>query len=77
MRLSCIFVRWYDVADHDDPDAHLEGSMRKLSWAKTRMLGKKTLVAWYDVIDIERVIKPVFIQAHPTQQDCFFYNRFV
>lgn len=74
---SCLFVRWYDIADFNDSDSHLERSMRKLHWAETRKRGSRGACPWYDVVDIDRVIKPVFIQPHPTQRNHFFYNRFV
>ncbi len=76
---SCIFVRWYDLARHDRTDEHLSGSIRKLKWETTCMHrnGRTVQLPMYDVVEIDRVIKPAFIQPHPLQPDNFFYNRFV
>ena len=74
---SCMFVRWYDITEFDESDAHMERSMRKLRWAETSKRGSKTASPWYDVVDIDKVIRPVFIQLHPNQKNHFFYNRFV
>ena len=72
-----MFVRWYDITEFDESDAHMERSMRKLRWAETSKRGSKTASPWYDVVDIDKVIRPVFIQLHPNQKNHFFYNRFV
>ena len=72
--LQLAFVRWYETAECE-ADEELLG-MQKLKWAKRSVQGKHS-DAWYDVIDLEAIEKPVFLQPHPVQRNCWFYNHFV
>lgn len=74
---ECIFVRWYDVADFTASDRHLQGSYMKLKWESVRVPGSAAPQPRFDVVELDKVIKAVYIQPHPTQQDAFLFNRYV
>lgn len=69
---EAVFVRWYDKCDYNASDRHLQGSYQKLKWA-TDTAGQP----YYDVVELSKVLRAVYIQAHPLQEGIFFYNRFI
>ena len=74
---ECIFVRWYDVADFTAADRHLQGSFMKLKWEIVRVPGSTAPQPRFNVVELDKVIRAVYIQPHPTQHDAFFFNRYV
>ena len=69
---EAVLVRWYDKADYNASDRHLQVSFQKLRWAADAA-GRP----YYDVVELQKVLRAVYIQAHPGQEDVFFYNRFI
>lgn len=72
---ECIFVRWYDVADFDESDRHLSGPFVKLKWESVKLLGSNVAEPRYDVVELAKIVKAVYIQPHPSKEGVFFYNR--
>ena len=50
--------------------------MQRLQWACTAVAGKLGQ-PWYDVVQLDRICKPIFLQPHPGRKGFFFYNHFV
>ena len=70
------FVRWYDAAGRRN---RRTGSltMQHLRWATTKARHGGPEVPYYDVIDVDQIIRPVYIQPDPVEDGFFFYNHFV
>ena len=66
----CAFVRWLCEAEEG------ELPMQRLRWATTTSPSGAT-IAWYDVIDICSIRGPVLLQEDPTEDDHFYYNKYV
>ena len=74
---QCAFVRWLQSAPDD---AYDELQLQRLPWETTRLptLRSQTRpVPHYDVIEVNRIIKPVFLQRQPSDHSFSFYNDFV
>lgn len=74
---ECIFVRWYDVAAFDRSDEHLRGPFVKLRWETIKLPGSNVVEPRYDVVELAKIVKAVYIQPHPNKKGVFFYNRTV
>ena len=64
------FVRWLCEAEEG------ELPMQRLRWATTTSPSGAT-IAWYNVIDICSIKGPVLLQEDPTEDDYFYYNKYV
>ena len=76
---SCALVRWLErVPDRrlsvDFPFVRLkwEVSVRGVQQPRSGSVNGR-----YDVIAVNRIVRPVFLQSHPLQPGVFFYNHFV
>ena len=77
MLRECALVRWLQSAPDD---AYDELQLQRLTWETTRLptlRGQTRPVPHYDVIEVNRIIKPVFLQRQPSDHSYFFYNEFV
>ena len=50
--------------------------MQHLKWATIQERGGRK-IPWYDVINIEQIIRPVYLQPDPAEENHSFYNHFV
>ena len=73
------YVRWYSEAPHSELTSHLPFS--RLKWSThERPDGRGPSLPgqpWYQLIELEHIIEPVFLQPDPTQHGYFFYNHYV
>ena len=68
-------MRWYEAAKgRSRRSRHL--TMQHLKWATIQERGGRK-IPWYDVIDVEQIIRPVYLQPDPKEENCFIYNHFV
>ena len=68
-------MRWYEAAkERSRRSRHL--TMQHLKWATIQERGGRK-IPWYDVIGVEQIIRPVYLQPDPKEENCFFYNHFV
>ena len=80
---ECLLIRWYDRAAFTDQDRHLCGRFEKLRWERVQKPAGEAQEepgsTWvrYDVVELRKVVKAVYIQPHPSEPDTFFYNRYV
>lgn len=51
--------------------------MQHLMWATTKARRGGPEVPYYDVIDVDQIIRPVYIQPDPVEDGFFFYNHYV
>ena len=69
---QCAYVRWLQSAPDD---AYDELQLQRLTWETTRLptqRGQTRPVPHYDVIEVNRIIKPVFLQRQPSDHSYFF-----
>ena len=66
-------MRWYDTADGRIGSL----TMQHLKWATTKTRRGGPDVPWYDVIEVDQIIRPVYIQPDPVEDGFFSYNHFV
>ena len=52
------------------------GALRSCAGSACRSLPGSTWVR-YDVVELRKVVKAVYIQPHPSEPDTFYYNRYV
>lgn len=71
---ECAFLRWMETAPDDAFD---DIPMQRLTWATTFIQDSRKPVPHYDVVEINRIVRPVFLQRQPDDPDHFFYNEFV
>ena len=70
MEHRCAFVHWLCQAE----GAALP--MQRLKWALTTSASGAE-IPWYDVINVCSIERPVLLQADPTKQGFFYYNKYV
>lgn len=75
---ECVLLKWLE----DAPDDNLEGFLfQRMLWEKAAGPGQRSrkvrLCQRYDVQEMNRIIRPVFMQEHPTEHGVFFYNHCV
>lgn len=50
---------------------------QELKWETVRLPGSAAPQPRFDVVELDKVIRGVCIQPHPSQEDAFFFNRYV
>ena len=64
-----------DRGTHSAAEEQLVG-MQRLNWEETAVAGQHGQ-PHYDVVEIERICKPVILQPHLKRDGVLFYNHFV
>lgn len=60
----------------DDNSGEADLGMQKVTWESTGS-GRNVSKERYDVIDVRTIVKAVFLQPHPVEEETWFYNHFV